>query len=101
MPYRYQRMPSATHGRWFTRDVDDTITNVPDSSPAVWGAVDASLLELELPYDDWYPAAGDIDGGSPAPNPAGVDGGVPRSTFRDPYGGNSFGAVDGGTALIP
>jgi hypothetical protein len=46
---------SASHGRWYTRTVDDPITGVPDESPAVAGAVDmASTRE----FYDWNTPAG-------------------------------------------
>ena len=64
---------SASHGRWYTRTVDDPITGVADESPAVTGAVDTSwtrgLYDWNTPagagltstpivallYNDWPP----------------------------------------------
>jgi hypothetical protein len=65
---------TSSHGRWYTRTIDDPITGVADESPGVAGAVDTSwsrdLYDLNtpaagvaltstpivpLPYNDWPP----------------------------------------------
>jgi hypothetical protein len=71
-------MPSATHGRWYTRDVDDTITNLPDASPGAVGVVDFSAV------DDLS-----IDGGGTDATffESDADGGLPGTQFFDEYDG--------------
>ena len=49
---------TSTHGRWYTRTVDDPITAFADESAGVAGGVDTSWIR---DFEDWNPPASVID----------------------------------------
>jgi hypothetical protein len=70
--------PRGIHGRWFTRDGDDPIDHLPDTSPATIGA--ASRFQI---MDGTVWVLNFIDGGTPGLVfvSDSIDGGAPDTLY--------------------
>mgnify|MGYP007028082816 CR=1 FL=1 len=85
-------MLRAKHGRWFTRDGNDPVDHLPDTSPAISGSVSKfhqrDKVTLELVEEDY---GSYIDGGTPdgVYTDAAYDGGTPYAFYAT--------VTDGGT----